>query len=139
MNVCAVDDCDGPCLPNLEYCLMHRKNKPVRVPPRPIVIQGASLNKKSISVGSIKSSQNEIAKEEFIWNEFIISLVISWFSMLFMIAFTFSTGPIGCSLFYFSCLLIVIKLDSKEISWGVFVGVVITPIALILFLASIIN
>ena len=108
MNVCAVDDCDGPCLPNLEYCLMHRKNKPVRVPPRP-------------------------------WNEFIISLVISWFSMLFMIAFTFSTGPIGCSLFYFSCLLIVIKLDSKEISWGVFVGVVITPIALILFLASIIN
>ena len=42
MNVCAVNDCDGPCLPNLEYCLMHRKNKPTSVP------------KKSMIVGSIK-------------------------------------------------------------------------------------
>ena len=78
MGVCAVDDCDGPCLPNSEYCLMHRKYKPARVPPRPIVIQGASLNKKSISVGSIKSSQNEIAKEEFIWNKFILGIIFSY-------------------------------------------------------------
>ena len=25
MSECAVDNCNGPCLPNLEYCLMHRK------------------------------------------------------------------------------------------------------------------
>jgi len=30
MKECAFDDCDGPCLPNSEYCLMHRKlNKDV--------------------------------------------------------------------------------------------------------------
>ncbi len=30
MSVCAVDNCNGPTLPNLEYCLMHRKlNKDV--------------------------------------------------------------------------------------------------------------
>ena len=64
MSVCAVDNCNGPTLPNLEYCLMHRKNKPTSVPPLPIEVQAAPLNKKSMIVGSIKSSQNEIAKEE---------------------------------------------------------------------------
>ncbi|HJM45210.1 MAG TPA: hypothetical protein QF644_04600 [Candidatus Poseidoniaceae archaeon] len=30
MGMCAVDDCNGPTLPNSEYCLMHRKlNKEV--------------------------------------------------------------------------------------------------------------
>jgi len=30
MGVCAVNDCDGPCLPNSEYCFLHRKlNKEV--------------------------------------------------------------------------------------------------------------
>jgi len=26
MGECAVDDCNGPTLPNSEYCLMHRKS-----------------------------------------------------------------------------------------------------------------
>ena len=47
MSECAVDNCNGPTLPNLEYCLMHRKNKPTSVP------------KKSMIVGSIKSNSNQ--------------------------------------------------------------------------------
>ena len=47
MSECAVDNCNGPTLPNLEYCLMHRKNKPTNVP------------KKSMIVGSIKSNSNQ--------------------------------------------------------------------------------
>ena len=56
MGVCAVNDCDGPCLPNSEYCFMHRKlNKDVEGVKKNQAVEDTGAVKKYSSLTSWKS------------------------------------------------------------------------------------
>ena len=95
MNECAVDNCNGPCLPNLEYCLMHRKNKPTSVP------------KKSIIVGSIKSNSEHTR---------IVDLVVSivffiFIGVPFLLMFGAADAAIGV---FFVILMLRLVYTSAE-------------------------
>ena len=107
MNECAVDNCNGPCLPNLEYCLMHRKNKPTSVPPLPIEVQAAPLNKKSMIVGSIKSNSEHTR---------IVDLVVSivffiFIGVPFLLMFGAADAAIGV---FFVILMLRLVYTSAE-------------------------
>ena len=67
MSVCAVDNCNGPCLPNSEYCLMHRK-----------------LNKNVVNQERKSNSEQQTSSGGFglVVLYFIFLIILGWLSLI---------------------------------------------------------
>lgn len=96
MSECAVDNCNGPCLPNSEYCLMHRK-----------------LNKNVVNQERKSNSEQQTSSGGFglVVLYFIFLIILGWLSLILNFVIEEWIGWFG---FMFSVIIVTFVFLLKD-------------------------